>query len=297
MLNVILISFSIVLIILGSLWRRHNKRHLKDLTDNTSEKRFRRFNIIAIVMTAAGIIILLIRLIDIVFGPAEGSLDHVSIWPDRMDVLGLSVSVTVVYSWVIMAVLIFAAAVIRLTVFSRPTDTPKGLQNVIETIVEAVSNYTKAQAHGTGELLCSYILTIAVFLVSCAFLELFRLRAPTSDISITFSLALLTFILINVYGIKRKGVRGRIKSIASPTPLVFPFRLISEIAIPVSLACRLFGNMLGGMIVVDLLYNALGNNSAGIIGVLGLWFNIFHPLIQAFIFVTLTLTFTNEAIE
>jgi len=113
----------------------------------------------------------------------------------------------------------------------------------------------------------------------------------------TFSLALITFILINVYGIKKKGVIGRIKSLASPTPLVFPFRVIADMAIPVSMACRLFGNMLGGMIVIDLLYTALGSNAIGIPGVAGLYFNAFHPIIQAFIFVTLTLTFINEAIE
>jgi F-type H+-transporting ATPase subunit a len=63
------------------------------------------------------------------------------------------------------------------------------------------------------------------------------------------------------------------------------------------MACRLFGNMLGGMIVIDLLYMALGSNAVGIPGVVGLYFNAFHPIMQTFIFVTLTLTFINEAIE
>ena len=127
--------------------------------------------------------------------------------------------------------------------------------------------------------------------------ELFRLRPPTADITMTFSLAFMTFLLINIYGIKKKGVFGRIKSLASPTPIVFPFRIVSDLAIPVSMACRLFGNMLGGMIVIDLLYMALGGNAVGIPSVFGLYFNAFHPLIQTYIFVTLTLTFINEAIE
>jgi F-type H+-transporting ATPase subunit a len=130
-----------------------------------------------------------------------------------------------------------------------------------------------------------------------AFLELFRLRAPTADIMMTAALALLTFIMINVYGISRKGAGGRIKALASPTPVVFVFRVITEFALPVSMACRLFGNMLGGMIVMDMLYSALGYGAVGIPSVIGLFFNIFHPLIQAFIFITLTLTFINEAIE
>jgi F-type H+-transporting ATPase subunit a len=84
---------------------------------------------------------------------------------------------------------------------------------------------------------------------------------------------------------------------ASPTPIVFPIKIVTDLAIPVSLACRLFGNMLGGMIVMDLLYMALGNAAVGIPSILGLYFNVFHPLIQTFIFVTLSLTFINEAVE
>ena len=55
--------------------------------------------------------------------------------------------------------------------------------------------------------------------------------------------------------------------------------------------------MLGGMIVMDLINKSLGNRAVGIPSVVGLYFNVFHPLIQAFIFITLTLTFINEATE
>ena len=55
--------------------------------------------------------------------------------------------------------------------------------------------------------------------------------------------------------------------------------------------------MLGGMIVMDLLYMALGNAAIGFPSVLGLYFNVFHPLIQTYIFITLTLTFIGEAVE
>jgi len=283
MIDWVLIGISILLIAVGLV-----------LFFKASGKRTK---IIAVVTTAIGGFLFLTRLIDLVFGAAVSEKLEFSMWPERVDVFGLSVGITVVYTWIAMAILLILAIVIRLTVFRAPKEEPQGAENVVEVIVESVGSYTNAQTHGTGEMLCSYILTIAALLVTCAFLELFRLRPPTSDITITFSLALMTFILINVYGIKRKGLRGRLKSLASPTPIVFPFRLISDMAIPVSMACRLFGNMLGGMIVIDLLYNALGNNAVGIPGVLGLYFNAFHPLIQTFIFVTLTLTFINEAIE
>ena len=220
-----------------------------------------------------------------------------SLWPERVTVFGYSLSTTIIYSWIAMAILIIGALIIRFTVFRNPKEKPTGAQNVIEVIVDYVRKYTNAQVHGAGEMLCSYILTVAAFLLTSAFLELFRVRPPTADITLTFALAFMTFILINVYGIRRKGVIGRIKSLAAPTPIVFPFRLISEIAIPVSMACRLFGNMIGGMIIIDLLYTVLGHFAIGFPAVAGLYFNVFHPVMQAFIFVTLTLTFINEAIE
>ena len=121
-------------------------------------------------------------------------------------------------------------------------------------------------------------------MVGCAAVELLGVRAPTADITMTFAMALVTFLLINFYGIREKGVGGRISSMARPTPVVFPIKVVSDLAVPVSLACRLFGNMLGGMIVMDLLYTALGNAAIGFPSVLGLYFNLFHPLIQTYIF-------------
>ena len=295
MLDWILIGVSVPLIIGGYLWRRSIISKLNN--EKASLKKDKRYKIFAVAAIVIGSYLFLTRGLDLIFGPEQAEKMEFSIWADRVTVFGYSLSYTIIYTWVAMAILIIAALIIRLTVFKNPKENPGGAQNAVEMVVETISKYTNAQAHGTGELLCSYILTIGSLLVMSAFLELFRLRPPTADITMTFALAIMTFALINVYGIKRKGVWGRIKSLAKPTPIVFPFRIISDLAIPVSLACRLFGNMLGGMIVIDLLYMALGSNAVAIPSVTGLYFNAFHPLIQTYIFVTLTLTFINEAIE
>ena len=281
MIDLILIVASVLMLIAGYFLIKH----------------FGNKKIPAFLTIAVGGFIFITRTLNLIFGPQPAPKLDFTIMPERIDVFGFNLSTTVIYTWIAMAVLIIVAIIIRLTVFKNPTDIPKGAQNVVELIVESVRKYTNTQAHGTGEFLCSYILSIGALLIMSAFLELFRIRPPTADITMTFSLAFMTFIFINVYGIKRKGVIGRIKSFASPTPLVFPFRIISDLAIPISMACRLFGNMLGGMIVIDLLYMALGTNAVAIPSVFGLYFNAFHPLIQTFIFVTLTLTFINEAIE
>jgi len=295
MLNWILLGASVPLMAVGYLWRRSIVSKLSP--DSIIGKRDKRNKIFAIAVIVVGGFLFSTRALDLIFGPEATPTMEFSIMPDRASFLGFSISYTIIYTWIAMAVLIIAALIIRLTVFKNPKDDPGGAQNAVEMIVETVSKYTNAQAHGTGELLCSYILSIGALLIMSAFLELFRVRPPTADITMTFSLALMTFILINVYGFKRKGFKGRMKSLAAPIAIVFPFRIISDLAIPVSLACRLFGNMLGGMIVIDLLYMALGSNAVGIPSVMGLYFNAFHPLIQTYIFITLTLTFINEAIE
>jgi F-type H+-transporting ATPase subunit a len=228
-------------------------------------------------------------------GPSEGL--HIEIMAPRVNLWGMDVSSSVVISWIAMAALIIIAAAIRIFVIPKFSEKPKGFQSVLEIIVDAAAGYTESKAPHLGENLGAYIFSIAALLVACSFVELFGLRPPTADLLMTLSLALCTFVLINYFGIKQKGVKGRIKSFAEPTPVVFPIKLLSDIAIPASLACRLFGNMLGGMIVVHLLYMALGSFGVGIPAVLGLYFNVFHPLIQAFIFITLTLTFINEAVE
>lgn len=215
----------------------------------------------------------------------------------RMNFLGFDISSSVVISWMAMIVVIVPVVLIRLFVIPKFSDSPSKIQYILETAVSTISDYTREKSDIRSNALNAYILTLALYLVGCAFTELFSFRPPTSDIVATFSLSLVTFIMINYYGLKRKGVGGRLSSFAKPIPVVFPFRVLSDIAAPISLACRLFGNMLGGMIVMHLIYQVLGAFGVGIPAVLGLYFNVFHPLIQVFIFITLSLTFIGEAVE
>ena len=239
----------------------------------------------------------LIKLLPLVFGSHESGKFVVEISPPRYDLFGFSLSSTVVVAWISMAIILVGALVIRMIVVPRLQTIPKGIQNVLESAVGGIDEYAESKTEGLGQGLSSYLFSLAIFMTVGAAVELLGVRALTSDITLTLAMALITFFLINLYGIKRKGVRGRIKALANPTPVVLVLRVVSDCAIPISLACRLFGNMLGGMIVMELLYHALGSAAIGIPSVAGLYFNLFHPLIQIYIFITLTLTFINEAAE
>lgn len=221
-----------------------------------------------------------------------------SMFSDRVSVFGFSMAKTSLTMWVITAIVLVLCLIFRFLVFPKfDPDNPKGFQNIMELAVEAMDNFTKGSIGDYSGELSPYMFSLAIFMVMCAASELIGLRPPTSDLIVTLAMGLITFALINIYGIRKKGFGGRVKSLAQPNPVIFPMKVISDIAVPISLACRLFGNMIGGMIVMDLIKSVLGGYASGIPAVLGLYFNLFHPLIQTYIFIILSLTFINEAIE
>lgn len=219
--------------------------------------------------------------------------------PVNFSLFGIRLSQTTVIASVVVLIALILALIFRFVAVPRfRGNNPGGLQSVMELAVDSMDTFVANTMHhqDTGAL-SSYMFSVAFFLIGCAASELFGLRAPTSDLLVTISLGVITFILINYYGIKKKRLRGRFKQMCSPTPLMLPLKIISDVAVPISLACRLFGNMLGGMVVMELLNSALGCYHLGVSSVAGLYFNLFHPLIQAYIFITLSLTFINEAVE
>ncbi|MDD6309257.1 MAG: F0F1 ATP synthase subunit A [Clostridia bacterium] len=222
---------------------------------------------------------------------------QVEVFAPKTEIFGISISQSIVVFWVIMAVVIALAILFRLFAVPKFKDVPHGLQNAIEASIEYIDIFSKGKIHDCSDALASYMFTLAIVLMGSEAAELFAVRPPTVDLILTFSLSLITFFLINYYGIKKKGIKGRIKAMSSPTPFILPMKILSDVSIPVSLACRLFGNMLGGMIVMDLLRMALGSAGVGLPAVVGLYFNLFHPAIQTYIFITLSLTFISEATE
>ena len=219
-----------------------------------------------------------------------------------VEILGLNLSETTLITVGIVVIVTILCVLFRYLIFPKFTEEPKGIQNALEICVETVESFCiTATDKKVGTSVAPYMFTVAIYLIMSAATELFGLRAPTSDLAVTLSLGLITFFLLNYYGFRKLGFAGRLKSMggamSAMRPVMIPLKIVSDIAVPVSLACRLFGNMLGGMIVMELLKGALGGYAAGIPGVAGLYFNLFHPLIQAYIFITLSLTFIDEALE
>ncbi len=208
---------------------------------------------------------------------------------------GIDVDNTLIAMWIVMAVLTLAALAVRIFVLPRFKERPKGFQNVLELVVETATKFTNDKVGARdGRILAPYFFTLAVLLFSCGLSELIGLRNPLTDMNLTVALAVISFLLINIFGIWRKGVWGRIKSLAKPNPILLPIKVITDLAVPVSLACRLFGSMLGGYIIMEMITEFVPVLAPA---VLSLYFTFFHVGIQTFLFITLSLTFIEEATE
>ena len=135
-----------------------------------------------------------------------------------------------------------------------------------------------------------------MYLLSCL-VSIFGLRAPTADWATTFALALASFVLMLAMGFKyRKG--EYLKSFFEPHFVFFPINIMGELAKPVALSFRLFGNVLSGTVILSLYY-ALTPLwvQLGIPAILHAFFDLFFGALQTYIFVILSLMYIKGATE
>ncbi len=207
---------------------------------------------------------------------------------------GIPVTDAVCVSWIVVAILIIFGMIVRFYYLPRFEDIPRGFQNVLEIFVEWIYKFSEDSLHEFGNGLAPYIGSLTLYLAFANIIELVGLRPPTTYIAITFALSIMTFFLINYYGIRKKGVWGRIRDYGKPVPFIAPIKVITDLAIPVSLASRLFGNILGGLVVMELIREVVPLVAPSF---LSIYFVLFDGLIQTLIFITLSLAFIGEAIE
>ena len=123
---------------------------------------------------------------------------------------------------------------------------------------------------------------------------LFGITPPTKDLNTTAGLALMTIVLVQYAGIREKGVGGWLKSYTEPVAIITPLNIL-EIGIkPLSLCMRLFGNILGAYIIMELIIYVV---PAVVPLVASAYFDIFDGLLQAYVFCFLSSLYIHEAIE
>jgi len=222
------------------------------------------------------------------------------------EIAGIQVTETVTVTWFIMAVL----TVFSILVTRNLKKVPGPLQSMVEALVEAVNNLT-AQTMGEDKMgFAPYMGTLLVFLSIANLIGLIGMRPPTADVNTTMSLAMMTFILVHISGARSKGVGGYLKSFTEPLAPLLPLNIIGELANPISLGFRLFGNIVGGLVIMSLLYGGLASLSASLLGssappilsagvpaVLHVYFDMFAGVLQSFIFTMLTMVYIAMAMD
>jgi len=204
---------------------------------------------------------------------------------------------SIISTWVVMFVLIVLALFVRFSI-SRFKEIPKGFQNVMEAIVDIFDSFTVSTMGESKRRFASFYGSVFLFILFSNLWGLLGMRPPTSDLATTLALALMTFFMVQYYGITTKGIGNYLKGFLDPMPFLLPLNVIGELANPVSLSFRLFGNIVGGVIIMGLIYAALpGILKIGIPAVLHIYFDVFSGVLQSFIFVMLSMIFVSGAIE
>ncbi|GFN36193.1 F0F1 ATP synthase subunit A [Tepidimicrobium xylanilyticum] len=217
-----------------------------------------------------------------------------------LNVFGKSIFIpdTVVNVYLVVIILLILAAIVNKKVKqASPDEKPSNFLNVIELAVEAVENLVKQTMGAKHVRFASYIFTLMAFLLFANLFGLLGFTPPTSNYSVTLTLALITFILTQYYGLKTNGLLGYLKGFTEPMAFLTPLNIIGELANPISLSFRLFGNILSGVIIMGLLYQALGYIAPIITPPLHAYFDLFSGILQTFIFSMLTMIFIGGNLD
>lgn len=219
-----------------------------------------------------------------------------------------SISESVVTGWIV--ILIVLAACLILTRNMQKVPVTKR-QCAAEYIVNTVNSMIESNMGKECMAYAPYIAAVFTYILLGSLISMVGLRSITSDISVTGTLAVMTFVLITYNKISTQGIGKYLLS------FVNPLNIISEVATPVSMALRLFGNIAGGMIITMILYAALGSASAavyrligfqaetyyfnifqiGIPAVLSIYFDLFSGAIQSYVFIMLTMIYIKMGRE
>lgn len=222
---------------------------------------------------------------------------------------GFRISETVVNSWIIMAGIIIVA--LLLTRDLKPVPTTKR-QIMLEYAVGSLRNLVRGNMGDDIEKrmpnMLPYLGSLLLFFACSNLIGLLGFKSPTTDVDTTLAWALMTVFLIYYQGMRAKGL-GYWKGLLEPIPIMLPLNIVGEFATPISLTFRPFGNILGGTVIMGLLYQLLGFISTLIPNIsipflqlvipvpLHLYFDLFSGCLQAFIFVMLTMVFVSNAVE
>ena len=204
---------------------------------------------------------------------------------------GIKIAESVVVMWIIMAIVIVASIFLtrKLSV-----ENPGKRQLFLEVCIGKFYGFFEGLLGEEGKGYIPYLMSVGLFIGIANVIGLFGFKPPTKDMNVTIALAVMSMFVIEWSGIHRNGLVHWCKHFAKPVPIVAPIMILEIVIRPLSLCMRLFGNMLGGFVVMELIKEVVPL----IVPIpFSFYFDIFDGLLQAYVFVFLTALFMTEEME
>jgi F-type H+-transporting ATPase subunit a len=204
----------------------------------------------------------------------------------------VTINATLVYSWIIMAILVIGSIAITRNLSSDRT--MSRWQNLMEVIVGTIRSEIRDIVSEGVDSYFPFIGTLFLFILLSNLLSFIPgYVAPTSSLTTTSALAIMVFFAVPIYGIAKQGVIEYLKEYFRPNFIFFPFHVMGEISRTLALAVRLFGNMMSHEKVIAILLAVTPLFFPVVMQALGLLIG----LIQAYIFVVLTMVYIASATQ
>ena len=204
---------------------------------------------------------------------------------------GIDVLESIVVTWIIMAVLILIS--IFLT-WNMKIDHISKRQAVAELIVTRLTGIVDGMVGRKAKRYVPYLTTVLVYIGIANIIGLFGFKSPTKDLNVTIALSVMSIVLVEAAGIYHLGVKRWLHKFTEPIAIVTPINILEIFTRPLSLSMRLFGNVLGAFVIMELIKIVV---PVILPAVFSCYFDLFDGLLQAYVFVFLTALYISEEIE
>lgn len=214
---------------------------------------------------------------------------------NKMSLFGIEVNPAVISGYVVTAVLLIAAALIRIFAIPRFKTVPGKFQSAIEKLVEFFSDMAHTNSPHRPSFVGAYMFSAGVYIFVGTIFELFgvqwvttegmsmSLPAPVSDINAAIAMGVMSYAVILGAGIIFGGFKGALG-------------VLKDFSLPISMSFRLFGALISGLLVTELVYYYV-SLSFVLPVIVGVLFTLIHALVQAYVLTTLVSVFYGEAAE
>ena len=214
---------------------------------------------------------------------------------NRIRLFGRLVNPGLISAYIVTGVLLVVAALIRIFAIPRFRDIPGKFQSVVEKLVEFFSDMAKTNSPHRTSVVGAYIFSAGVYIFFSTLFELFgfhilsesghsiALPAPLSDINGAIAMGVLSYLFILGAGIFVNGVKGGLG-------------VLKDFSLPISMSFRIFGALLSGLLVTELVYYYV-SLSFVLPVIVGVLFTLLHAVIQTYVLATLVSIFYGEAVE